>query len=71
MASTVNHQIRVSEEVYLELLNLQRPRETFSELIRRLLLMTELLYKIEPLIRGQVNYLEQKRRDLETAHPVD
>ncbi len=52
--------IKVSEEVYLELLTLQRTRETFSEEIKRLLMATQLLRKIEPIIRGQHEYLAQK-----------
>jgi len=63
--------IKVSEEVYLELLKLQRPRETFSEIIGRLLLMSELLRKIVPYIRAQAEYLESRRAGQEAQHPVD
>ncbi len=63
--------IKVSEEVYLELLTLQRTRETFSEEIKRLLMATQLLRKIEPIIRGQHEYLESRRAEQEKAHPVD
>ncbi len=63
--------IKVSEEVYQELLLIQRPRETFSEVIGRLLRVTELLMKAEPIIRGQHEYLESRRAEQEKAHPVD
>ncbi len=42
--------IKGSEEVYQQLLTLQRPRETFSELVARLLQAVELLVKVAPII---------------------
>lgn len=64
-------QIRVSDDVYQMLLEIQRPRETFSELIARLLKMYQLLIAAEPIISGQHSYLEWKKEQLEsekTAH---
>lgn len=54
------HQIRVSDEVYQMLLALQRPRESFSELIGRLLTAAVLLSKIEPLLQGQHEFLKRQ-----------
>ncbi len=53
-------QIRVSDEVYQELLRMQRPRETFSQIIARLLRLSELLIKALPLIKGEHESLEHK-----------
>lgn len=58
-------QIRVSDEVYQLLLEMQRPRETFSELIGRLQTAAVLLMKVEPLIRGQHEFLKWKGKQLE------
>jgi len=63
--------IKVSEAVYMRLLGLQRVRETFTDTIARLIMARDLLSKVEPLIRGQTESLEQKRQDLEAALPVD
>lgn len=63
--------IKVSEGVYQELLLLQRPRETFSEIIGRLLLMSALIQKIEPYIKSQVVFLESRRAEQEAQHPAD
>ena len=59
--------IKVKEEVYNMLLEIQRPRETFTQLIARLLLMNELLTKIEPIIRGQHQFYEEKVRKANEA----
>ncbi len=57
--------IKVSEDVYKMLQELQRPRETFSELIERLLVAAVLLSKLEPIIRGQQALSEWKVQQLE------
>lgn len=54
--------IKVSDEVYRELLLIQRPRETFSEIIGRLLKVSDLFAKAEPILRGQHDFLEEQRR---------
>ncbi len=54
--------IKVSEDVYQALLLLQRPREPFSEIIRRLLSIHELLARAEPIIRGQHEFYEDRVR---------
>ena len=56
--------IKVREDVYNLLLEIQRPRETFSELINRLITAVVLLMKVEPLIRSQHDSLEEKIRKL-------
>ncbi len=53
--------IKIAEPVLDGLRALQRPRETISETIRRLLFMYELLLKVEPIIKGQQSYLEWQK----------
>lgn len=45
--------IKVSEDTYQMLLGFMRPRETFSELIARLLTVYVLMEKVLPFIREQ------------------
>ena len=61
--------IKVSEKVYQLLLEMQRPRETFSEEVQRLLTAAALLTKIEPIIRGQHEFTkwQQEQREQEKA----
>ncbi len=47
-----NRSIKVSDEVYDGLVNLQRPRETYSEVVGRLLNLYVLVSKAAPLIGG-------------------
>ncbi len=53
--------IKIAEPVLDGLRALQRPRETISETIQRLLFMYELLLKVEPIIKGQQSYLEWQK----------
>ncbi len=53
--------IKVSEEVYQELLALQRPRETFSQVVERLIHSYELLQKAAATIGEQKVVIENKR----------
>lgn len=57
----MSRSIKVSDEVYQALLDNQRPRETFSEEIARLLKMTELLKAAVPLIHQQTIRLDWQR----------
>ena len=50
--------IKIAEPVWDRLRVIQRPRETISEVIQRLIFMFELLLKVEPIIKGQQSYLE-------------
>ncbi len=59
--------IKVSEETYISLYHLRRSGESFSDVIARLLKMNELLMKIEPIIEGERNYLEYRRRQLDVV----
>lgn len=58
--------IKVSDEVYHELLRLQRTRETFSDIVARLLRVNELMWKAIPLIEGERERLERTTKQLET-----
>ncbi len=64
-------QIRVDDEVYNELLKLQRPREPLGGIVRRLLSVYALIMAAEPIIRGQHELLLYKKAELEKLHPVD
>jgi predicted CopG family antitoxin len=57
--------IKVDEGVYQELLALQRPRETFSQVINRLLRIAALLVKVEPFLETERIRLERKFAELE------
>lgn len=46
----MNKSIKVTEAVYTTLLEFQRPRETFSQVIARLLVAAQVLVKLEPLL---------------------
>ena len=59
--------IKVSETVYGHLLRLQRPRETFSEIISRLIKATMLLSEAEPLIRKLPELFEDRERKANEA----
>ena len=61
--------IKVSEQVYQGLLKRQLPRETFSQVISRLIELAELLVKVEPLIKGTHDFVEaqQRKREKEKA----
>lgn len=66
----MSHSIKVSDQVYQSLLALQRPRETFSGIIQRLIVNNALLTTALPLVRGHKNYAQwQKDQDeLARAH---
>lgn len=51
--------IKVSNEVYEKLQKLQRPRESYSEVIERLLMMTEPLLEASRLL-GSAHYLTER-----------
>ena len=67
----ISKSIKVSEDVYQLLLEMQRPRETFSELINRLMTAAALLMKVEPLIRSQLNFLEDKLRKADAEKALE
>ena len=56
----MNRSIKVSQEVYLDLQRLQRPRETFSQVIERLLSLYDLMGKAEPLVGGAGAYWRER-----------
>ncbi len=56
--------IKVSEEVYQKLLALQRPRETFSQVVERLADAADLLRRAIPA-------LMEKRSDLQERYADD
>ena len=63
--------IKVSEDVYNLLLEIQRPGETLSAIIMRVIKASILMLKVEPLIRSQHDFLEEKIKKLnaeEAAH---
>ncbi len=53
----MNRSIKVSDGVYRDLLKLQRPRETFSEVVGRLLNVYDLMGKARPLFRTEADEL--------------
>lgn len=62
--------IKVDELVYQELLWLQRPRETFSELIGRLLRIAEMLDKVRPFLETERVRLARKLEEHKTETPA-
>lgn len=64
------HQIRVSDEVYQKLLNDQRPRETFSEEVERLLNVQVKAVELSNILKGQAAYAEWKLKQLKEAPPA-
>ena len=65
--------IRVSDQVYGELQKrrLVFLRETFSEVISELLTLAELLERVEPIIRGQHEYLKWQKKQREKQERGD
>ncbi len=59
--------IKVSEDVYKDLQGFQKARESYSDTIRRLLRLADVLDKAEPLIHGTYEYLkaQQEKRERE------
>lgn len=66
----MNHSIKVSEETYQELLKLQRPRETFSEIVERLLVVQSKLRELANIIEGQAAYAEWKLKQIRETPPT-
>ena len=53
------HSIKVSDEIYKELIKLQRPRETFSEEVERLLRVYSTLFEVSEAL-GPSHYLQER-----------
>ncbi len=49
----MSKQIRVDDQVYERIASIQRPRETLTNVISRLLDVYDIMMKVEPIIRGQ------------------
>jgi len=60
----MSHSIKVSEETYLALRDLQRTRETFSQVIERLIQVYGLLLKLEPFIQAETERLQRQAGSL-------
>ncbi len=65
----MNRSIKVSNEVYGELLQLQRPRETFSEIVGRLLVLHKAIVAAAPMIGGAVGYWRSQSEPKAAAAP--
>ena len=59
--------IKITDEVYQSLLSMQRPRETFSAILQRLIQLETLLRKAEPIIRGHQAYERWQKEQEELA----
>lgn len=59
--------IKVSEQVYKNLLEMQRVRQSFSQQIEELITLRRMLDGIAPLIRGSAEFLkwQEEKRDQE------
>ncbi len=62
--------IKISEQVYQELLLMQLPRESFSSVIERLLTLRHLLDKVAPLIRGSAEFRKWQEEHDKQATPA-
>ena len=58
----MNRSIKVSDVVYESLQQLQFPRETFSEVVERLVKLRNLISTARPMIEGAVRYWEEPIR---------
>ncbi len=63
----MNRSIKVSDEVYQDLARLQRPRETYSEVVNRLINLYDLIGKASPLLHGAAGLHELERLREKTA----
>ena len=63
----MNRSIKVSNEVYQGLLGLQRPRETLSGVVGRLLQCHDLLIKAEPILHEANDRVTLERLRAATA----
>ena len=61
--------IKVSDGVYIALEAFRQKRESFSDVVERLLKLAALLQKAEPIIQGwqQQSFLEREFREREEA----
>ena len=57
--------IKVTEEVYKDLLEMQRPRETFSEEIERLLRVYRTLFEVRETLGPSHHLMERPRKEVE------
>ncbi len=56
----MNKSIKVSDQVYGDLLNLQQPRETYSDVVARLIKLYYVLLGAAPMIGGAAEYWRLK-----------
>lgn len=59
--------IKVDDEVYMGLRELQAPRESYSEVVARLLDIWRALHGLEPILRGAIAYHEFKAQQAAEA----
>ena len=59
--------IKVDDDVYLGLREIQAPRETYSEVVARLLDIWRVLHGLEPILKGSIAYHEFKARQAAEA----
>ena len=55
------HSIKVDDQVYVKLQLMQKPRESYNDVVTRLIGLYLCLNDLEPVIRGSVNYLEWQK----------
>ena len=61
----MSHSIKISDEVLDDLRSLQRPRETYNELINRLLNVFKLMEQVKPFLDRYHEELKQKVEKIE------
>ena len=61
----MSKQIRVSDEVYERLHEMQRPRETFSELVERLMRVYKSLFEASNLLGSGYHLTERPKGDVD------
>ncbi len=59
--------IKLNDDVYEGLRKIQAPRETYSEVVARLLDLWRTLNGLEPILRGSIAYQEFKDRQAAKA----
>ncbi len=59
--------IKLGDDVYNGLREMQAPRESYSEVVARLLDIWRALHGLEPILRGSIAYHEFKARQAEKA----
>lgn len=65
------HSIKVDDQVYQSLQLLQKPRESYNDVVTRLIGLYLCLEELEPVIHGSVNYLAWRRSVKDEPKAID